>query len=111
MILQVFLKYWHTEQLNIMMDTVGWKVVHCQRFVRGWLVRKHFRGMLELSRQDQAAVRGFCVYLTNASQDRFNFLNRQDEHDKIVYADRVSTHLSYVYKDENIRWIHGILQI
>ena len=87
---KVFLRYWHMEQLNLMMDKVGWQIVNVQRIARGWLVRRHFRGMLELSRQDGAAVRGFCVYMTNASEDRYNMLHRQDEHDKMRYVERVS---------------------
>ena len=65
----------------MLMDKVGWNIVHCQRFVRGFLVRRRFRGMLELARQDKAAVRGFCVYIGNSSDDVMHNLTKQREHD------------------------------
>ena len=41
--LQVFLKYWHVEKLNLHLDEIGAKIIACQKYVRGYLSRKLYR--------------------------------------------------------------------
>ena len=76
-----------------MLDRLAWNIVHCQRFIRGYLARRKYKGMVELSRQDKAAVRGFCVYIANESDDRLFNIARQQEHDLQRYNKMVSIYV------------------
>ncbi|KAL2085688.1 hypothetical protein ACEWY4_019008 [Coilia grayii] len=52
---KVFLKYYHVEQLNLMMHLATERIVLMQAYVRGWLGIKHFR-MIQEKRKQSAVV-------------------------------------------------------
>ncbi len=61
------------------------KMRHCSRrlFVtRDVLV---YRDAKELSRRDKQAVRGFCIYLNKESDEFYNQLHKQKDHDTHRY--------------------------
>ncbi|XP_043081650.1 myosin-IIIa isoform X2 [Puntigrus tetrazona] len=51
---KVFLKYYHAEQLNLMVRQTTDRIVLVQAYVRGWLAFKRYR--LELEKREQSAV-------------------------------------------------------
>ncbi|KAF4096052.1 hypothetical protein G5714_023655 [Onychostoma macrolepis] len=62
---KVFLKYYHVEQLNLMVRQTTDRIVLVQAYVRGWLAFKRYRLMLEKREQSavvlQSAYRGHKV--------------------------------------------------
>ncbi|XP_020791281.1 myosin-IIIa [Boleophthalmus pectinirostris] len=59
---KVFLKYYHVEQLNLMVQHTTQRIVLLQACVRGWLIAKRYRRMLKEREQSalviQSAYRG-----------------------------------------------------
>lgn len=53
-VFQVFLKYYHVEQLNLMMRLTTERIVLVQAYVRGWLGTKRYKAILQ--RRNQSAV-------------------------------------------------------
>ena len=51
---QVFLKYYHVEQLNLMMRLTTERIVLVQAYVRGWLGAKRYKMILE--KRNQSAM-------------------------------------------------------
>ncbi|TRY58515.1 hypothetical protein DNTS_004926 [Danionella cerebrum] len=62
---KVFLKYYHVEQLNLMVRQSTERIVLIQAYVRGWLAFRHYRLMKEKREQSavvlQSAYRGHKV--------------------------------------------------
>ncbi|XP_073686537.1 myosin-IIIa isoform X2 [Garra rufa] len=62
---KVFLKYYHAEQLNLMVRQTTDRIVLVQAYVRGWMAFKRYRLMLEKREQSavvlQSAYRGHKV--------------------------------------------------
>uniref|UniRef100_A0A672NH23 non-specific serine/threonine protein kinase n=1 Tax=Sinocyclocheilus grahami TaxID=75366 RepID=A0A672NH23_SINGR len=62
---KVFLKYYHAEQLNLMVRQTTDRIVLVQAYVRGWLAFKRYRLVLEMREQSavvlQSAYRGHKV--------------------------------------------------
>uniref|UniRef100_A0A671RKA5 non-specific serine/threonine protein kinase n=1 Tax=Sinocyclocheilus anshuiensis TaxID=1608454 RepID=A0A671RKA5_9TELE len=62
---KVFLKYYHAEQLNLMVRQTTDRIVLVQAYVRGWLAFRRYRLMLEKRKQSavvlQSAYRGHKV--------------------------------------------------
>jgi len=52
---QVFLKYYHVEQLNLMVQQITKRVVLLQAYVRGWMGAKRYRRILK-DREQSALV-------------------------------------------------------
>lgn len=44
--MQVFLKYYHVEQLNLMVQQATQRVVLLQAYIRGWLGARRYRRTL-----------------------------------------------------------------
>ncbi|XP_055085933.1 myosin-IIIa isoform X1 [Periophthalmus magnuspinnatus] len=62
---KVFLKYYHVEQLNLMVQQTTQRIILLQACVRGWLIAKRYRRMLKEREQSalviQSAYRGHQV--------------------------------------------------
>lgn len=52
---QVFLKYYHVEHLNLMVQQSTQRIILLQAYVRGWLGAKRYRQMLK-EREQSALV-------------------------------------------------------
>ena len=82
LIYQVFLKYWHPEQLNIAMNVNVQKVVIVQRLVRGFIDRKKASRLKQiLLARKQAQAKSFLMAIGEKSQLMFGEqrdLNNQD---------------------------------
>jgi len=48
---QVFLKYFHIEQLNIAVNETQQRITVCQKYVRGFTARRHYAHMKQLARK------------------------------------------------------------
>lgn len=53
--LQVFLKYYHVEHLNLMVQQATQRIILVQAYVRGWLGAKRYRRILK-EREQSALV-------------------------------------------------------
>ena len=51
---QVFLKYYHVEHLNLMVQQATQRIILLQAYVRGWLGAKRYR--LVLKEREQSAL-------------------------------------------------------
>ncbi|XP_013418100.1 myosin-IIIb isoform X2 [Lingula anatina] len=80
---KVFLKYWHTEQLNLHMDIIQAKVLRVQSYVRGFLTRKKFRAKKEKLVKERSLLSAFVAILTQQAERTYHLVQLQQEHDKI----------------------------
>ncbi|XP_016431606.1 myosin-IIIa [Sinocyclocheilus rhinocerous] len=57
---KVFLKYYHAEQLNLMVRQTTDRIVLVQAYVRGWLAFRRYRLMLEKREQSAVVLQSVC---------------------------------------------------
>lgn len=79
--LQIFLKYYHTERLHLILDKLLWSVVKCQSVARGYADRRRVRWLLKASIQDKADLRAFLAHVTRDMDDMYRSLCHQENHD------------------------------
>jgi len=65
---QVFLKYFHVEQLNIAVSEFARHITACQKYVRGLTARRRYVSMKQLARkceEDMKELNGIVMQLTD----------------------------------------------
>uniref|UniRef100_A0A669DJY4 non-specific serine/threonine protein kinase n=1 Tax=Oreochromis niloticus TaxID=8128 RepID=A0A669DJY4_ORENI len=62
---KVFLKYYHVEHLNLMVQQATQRIILVQACVRGWLGAKRYRRILKEREQSALVLQsGYCVFLS-----------------------------------------------
>uniref|UniRef100_A0A8C2HP50 non-specific serine/threonine protein kinase n=1 Tax=Cyprinus carpio TaxID=7962 RepID=A0A8C2HP50_CYPCA len=82
---KVFLKYYHAEQLNLMVRQTTDRIVLVQAYVRGWLAFRRYRLMLD--KREQSAVVLQSGKLMFASED---YLSLQKKLNEIILAHQLN---------------------
>ncbi|ELU10798.1 hypothetical protein CAPTEDRAFT_115466 [Capitella teleta] len=78
---KVFLKYWHAEMLNDLIREQMVRIVHCQRFARGFIDRKRVRWLRKMSQQQTHDLKVFSNQLTTQGDLTFQCVSDQQAHD------------------------------
>ena len=78
LILQVFLKYWHVEKLNIMMTEASKQIISCQKFWRGAAARLKYQRFVKLMRQVEEFAK-IINDIANIIDSRQADLKKEDE--------------------------------
>ncbi|XP_070539875.1 myosin-IIIa-like [Ptychodera flava] len=79
---KVFLKYWHTEQLDSMMDAIATKVITIQKIVRGWLAKRTLRRLRHKSKVNVVECQRLLSQIQLCGDEFVRVINAQSEHDK-----------------------------
>jgi hypothetical protein len=62
--IQVFLKYWHPESLNQLLDKSLYKIIRCQSIVRGHQVRVRYAQYRAVARREAQVVIFYNFFLS-----------------------------------------------
>ncbi|PIK40604.1 putative myosin-IIIa isoform X2 [Apostichopus japonicus] len=60
---KVFLKYWHAEKLDVMIDDHLVQVIKCQKVARGVIARRQFQIMLQRHRTEEKMMETHCTWI------------------------------------------------
>ena len=88
--LQVFLKYWHSEQLDICLDRCHKQVLRSQCYIRGWMARRRARSRRQLAQKQYNIMTCFLTLVEQAGHDKFESLRGLVAHDQIQFEKKVS---------------------
>ncbi|XP_071853917.1 myosin-IIIa-like [Apostichopus japonicus] len=80
---KVFLKYWHAEKLDVMIDDHLVQVIKCQKVARGVIARRQFQIMLQRHRTEEKMMETFLWPLEDASHFISNALDELIKQDKV----------------------------
>lgn len=84
---KVFLKYWHAERLDVMVDNYLVKVIRCQKVVRGVLARRRFKVMYQRFTQENALQHSFLWPMADAAQTMDEWLQALIKQDEIKHRE------------------------
>ncbi|XP_033103170.1 myosin-IIIb-like [Anneissia japonica] len=79
---KVFLKYWHTEQLDSVLDNLIDCVITCQRLVRGRMARRRFHTILAKRRKEVKQQRQMFEFMDVLGERFFSEMIRLDKLDQ-----------------------------
>lgn len=106
---QVFLKYYHTEQLDAVMLSCISKVVICQKYSRGLLARKLYKGMKDAKRAERSSqVSSMCHCVRQVSSSTAEILRKLNTFDieqqviNIIIINIIWLHLDLALKTVNV---------
>uniref|UniRef100_A0A8C1S737 non-specific serine/threonine protein kinase n=1 Tax=Cyprinus carpio TaxID=7962 RepID=A0A8C1S737_CYPCA len=86
---KVFLKYYHAEQLNLMVRQTTDRIVLVQAYVRGWLAFKRYRLILEKREQSAVVLQSGVLLMLLLLLTRY-FLSLQKKLNEIILAHQLN---------------------
>lgn len=78
---KVFLKYWQSDHLNAIMDTITEKIARLQARVKAYLARRQFLYYLRMSQQDADELKTLGEYIDHHGDQVFQVIMSQCQHD------------------------------
>ena len=106
--LQVFLKYWHVEQLNELLDRQLGRVEVCQRVARGYVARRRVRWLHKVAQQRVTDMKAVCNQLAQHGDQAYYAVCKQQEHDRLRHLEQVRGGLRHL---EQVRGLRHLEQV
>ncbi|XP_030876110.1 unconventional myosin-XVI-like, partial [Leptonychotes weddellii] len=103
---KVFLKYWHTDQLNDLCLQQQRKIITCQKVVRGFLARQHLIQKRSIRQQEVTSINSFLQITEDMGLKTYDALVIQNASDIARENDRLRNEMNATYHKEKVEARH-----
>lgn len=92
---QVFLKYFHTEQLDLCLETIYKDIITVQKCVRGHFARKFCRRLKQIQQHQHRDLAEFSISLNRDCDRVYHMMLSSNDHDHHKFQKLVRVNWEY----------------